>query len=460
MNSVFKLSCSRMALLTAFGLAISFTPVSAADLGGDCCADLEERVAELEATTARKGNRKVSLTISGWVNEAVFAWDDGVERNAYVGTNSLEQSRFRFVGEAQISPGYSAGYTLEIGTQGHASNKFDQTTDASSGDNMLTVRKSNWWLKSKDYGKVTVGLEGTATYHLLDDADIANTRNVSDAQAAAVALGSFGLRNNGNFLGSSSNSSIGLRWSDVLRGVDNNTDGQNGRRNIVRYDSPEIAGFVVTASWGEDDMWGVSTTYKNKWGDFLVIAKAGYEQNSDEGTSQCSSTPSALTIPSGPAHQNCAWWGAAGSIMHAPTGLYVYGGWGENHDYSEAQVTQGGFSPDADDQLWFIQGGIEQKWIPLGKTTIFGEYRQDNGGSNLAKGFAAGGGAAGDLKTEYIHDSQINNFAAGIVQNIEPAAMDLYVVYRHADGDVTNASGDTASLDAFDMVIMGAMMKF
>ena len=34
-------------------------PAKAADLGGDCCADLEERVAELEATTARKGNKKV-----------------------------------------------------------------------------------------------------------------------------------------------------------------------------------------------------------------------------------------------------------------------------------------------------------------------------------------------------------------------------------------------------------------
>jgi hypothetical protein len=41
----------------------------AADLGGNCCADLEERVAELEATTARKGNRKVSLTLSGYVSQ-------------------------------------------------------------------------------------------------------------------------------------------------------------------------------------------------------------------------------------------------------------------------------------------------------------------------------------------------------------------------------------------------------
>ena len=44
-------------------------PAFAADLGGDCCADLEERVAELEATTARKGNRKVSLSIYGQVND-------------------------------------------------------------------------------------------------------------------------------------------------------------------------------------------------------------------------------------------------------------------------------------------------------------------------------------------------------------------------------------------------------
>ena len=72
MNSVFELSSSRLALLAAFGLAASFTPVAAADLGGDCCADLEERIAELEATTARKGNRKVSLVVSGWVNEGVF----------------------------------------------------------------------------------------------------------------------------------------------------------------------------------------------------------------------------------------------------------------------------------------------------------------------------------------------------------------------------------------------------
>jgi predicted porin len=153
-----RLSCAAIAAVTFMA-----GPAAAADLGGNCCADLEERIAELEATTARKGNRKVSLTVSGWVNEAVFLWDDGVESNAYVGTNSLEQTRVRFLGEAKISEGWSAGYVLEIGSNGGRSSAFSQDGPGSARD--LTLRKSSWFLKSKDLGKLTVGQDGTATYH-------------------------------------------------------------------------------------------------------------------------------------------------------------------------------------------------------------------------------------------------------------------------------------------------------
>jgi hypothetical protein len=59
-----KKSASRLAIVAAAG--VMSTSAMAADLGGDCCADLEERVAELEATTARKGNRRMSLTVYGW----------------------------------------------------------------------------------------------------------------------------------------------------------------------------------------------------------------------------------------------------------------------------------------------------------------------------------------------------------------------------------------------------------
>src|SRR5204862_2558650 len=60
--------------------SLAHGPAKAADLGGDCCADLEDRVAELEATTVRQGNKKVSITLYGQVNKAVLLWDDGHEK--------------------------------------------------------------------------------------------------------------------------------------------------------------------------------------------------------------------------------------------------------------------------------------------------------------------------------------------------------------------------------------------
>lgn len=445
MKSVFKLSSSRLALLAAFGItAAAYTPAAAADLGGDCCADLEERVAELEATTARKGNRKVSLTVSGWVNEEAMFWDDGSESNVYVGTNKLEQSRVRFVGEAQISPGWSAGYTLELGIQGGVSNNWNQNNPDGSGANTLSVRKSSWFIKNKELGKVTVGQDGTALYHVLDDADGANTRNFSDAQAAAVAQNGFFLRHNGqailNTPSGTPPSQSQITWGGILQGIDNGTVGQDGRRNVVRYDSPTIAGFVLTASWGEDDDWGMSLTYSNKWGDFNVLAKVGYGENSDENIG-CSTKNDPT---------DCQLFGTAATIMHVPTGLYVYGGYAQNHDNTVADVP----GAKATSSLWFIQGGIEQKWLPLGKTTIFGEYRHDDGGSKLST--SNGFGPAG----AELQSTSLNFVGAGVVQHIDPAEMDLYVVYRHAEGDITNTADETLSIDDFDAVQMGALIKF
>ncbi|HET6388166.1 porin [Hyphomicrobium sp.] len=438
MKSVFKSSSSFIALMAAIGLAVAITPASAADLGGDCCADLEERVAELEATTARKGNRKVSLTVSGWVNEQVMFWDDGSESNTYVGTNKLEQSRVRFIGEAQIAPGWSAGYTLELGILGansSGSSGWNQDNPDGTGNNAVSVRKSSWFIKSNDFGKITVGQDGTALYHLLDDADGVNTRNFSDAQAAAVYQGNFGLRHNGGAIGS-------LTWGGVLQGIDNGTVGQDGRRNVIRYDSPAIAGFTVTASWGEDDDWGMALTYANTWGDFKVLGKAGYGQVSDENIGCSTKT--------GPT--DCELFGAAATIQHLPTGLFVYGGYGQNHDNRVADV--GASNTEATSSMYFIQGGIEQKWLALGKTTVFGEYRHDDGGSknNASIPVGFGGGS--------LSSTSLNFIGAGVIQNIEPAALDLYVMYRHADGDITSTNDNTVSLDAFDAVIAGALMRF
>lgn len=121
------------AIATAFVIAgfIEFSgPSRAADLAGDCCADLEERIAELEGTTVRKGNHKVSLTVSGYVAQEITWWDDGGKKNAYLyGLGPTQATHVKFTGQAQITPGWTASYVLRI--QNLTDNPFAR--DASTG---------------------------------------------------------------------------------------------------------------------------------------------------------------------------------------------------------------------------------------------------------------------------------------------------------------------------------------
>src|SRR5438034_60164 len=111
-------STSRMALVAAAGVivgGVAMPSAKAADLGGDCCADLEERVAELEATTARKGNRKVQLTITGQVSRGILWFNDGVLSRTFAGLESrIEQTKFYFNGVARINPQMTAGFELQV----------------------------------------------------------------------------------------------------------------------------------------------------------------------------------------------------------------------------------------------------------------------------------------------------------------------------------------------------------
>src|SRR5215510_375433 len=155
------------------------TPAVSADLGGDCCADLEERVAELEATTARKGNRKMSMTITGQVHRMVLWWDDGHSSKTYYGIdNTNSSSRFTFLGSARVNPSVTMGFEIMIEVEaGGTSSKLSQldedgkvggqisgsaapgtsfnqsNVDAYFGD----ARRVAWWIEHKDVGRLTVG---------------------------------------------------------------------------------------------------------------------------------------------------------------------------------------------------------------------------------------------------------------------------------------------------------------
>jgi predicted porin len=424
----------------------------AADLGGDCCGDLEERVAELEATTARKGNRKVSLKISGWVNEQVLAWDDGRESNVYVGNNDQERSRFKFSGEAKIDKDWSAGYTLEIGVRTTRSSTYRQDNDEGTGAVGLDVRKSSWFIKSKTYGSLTVGRDGSATYHLLDDANITNTRYYADAESLpTVGIAGFFVTTG---LGTSSN----LTWSSIMSRASNNSPGNGERPDIIRYNTPEFAGFSAVAAYGKDDMWDAALVYSKEHGDFKLAFRVGYAEYTDENNNHCFG-PNGTTVG-----QKCREFGGSATVMHTPTGLFVYGAYGQKEDNRDQLA--GLPTVDDEDQLYYVQAGIEKKWNPLGTTTIFATYRHDDvgtqGGATIAGSDNAIFGLAG---ANYINGADIDTWGGGVVQNIAAAAMDVYLIYQNVDAQVetvNKATGvaTTTDLETFQLFQAGARIQF
>jgi predicted porin len=419
---------SLIAVLAAAGLFAG--GAQAADLGGNCCTDLEERIAELEATAARKGNRNVSLTVYGHVNEMIMFWDDGVESNAYVGTNDDSRSRFGFRGNAKINSEWTAGYIIEVGVRTARSDRWSQT---SSGDTVaLDLRKSAWYLQSSRLGRVTVGRESTVDSGIFGiNLARVNAPVYDDWQDR------FRVRNSaGGFLG-------GVQY-DETKALFTASSGFT-RQNIVRYDSPTYQGFTFSANWGEDDYWAVALRYANEFNGVRVAAGVSYGWTNDGNTKD----QGAGCTEVGPNNAvDCENWGVGASIMHVATGLFVSGSYAEFTD--NLRNVAPGVASDDTDRNWLIMAGIERKWNSLGKTTIYGAYYEGENNS----GFANNGGALG------FDQAGMQMWSIGLNQQVSAAAMDLYLAYFNASADVSNAGVSTATGDDLQAVVTGAKIRF
>jgi predicted porin len=448
-----KLAGAVAACATAAVMAVS-TNAGAADLGGNCCADLEERIAELEATTARKGNRKVSLTVSGQINEAVMFWDDGVEKNAYVVTNESSRSRFRFVGSAKIDAAWSAGYLLEIGVRANRQNNLEQNIDSVKVNGGLDIRHSAWWLQNKDLGKVWVGQTSQATDGITE-ISLAATGHFAGPQIWD-SIGGFRLRGSNGALS-------GLNVANL--GLDNNP-GEGARFNVVKYETPTLAGFVASAAWGEDDVWDVALRYAGEANGFKLAAGIGYAQWSDgnENPRIC-----ARIAGTGKSVQ-CDELGMSASAMHVPSGLFVTGLYGFRNDDQRNRIV--GLAGTANgtkkrDEVYMVQAGIEKSFIPVGKSTVFGEYWQGNFGAPINGGSSTEGkyattralGLAG-FSGLPVGSTDISMWGVGFNQNIAAAAMDIYVGYRNYSFDVKDTAGNKAALNDIQVVMTGARIQF
>jgi len=396
--------------LVAAGLLVgglSAGSASAADLGGNCCADLEERVAELEATTARKGNRKVSLTISGWVAEQAMWWDDDFtgESNTYVGgLGATLNSNFKFTGQATISPGWYAGYVIHIevtGSETLTMTNQDTATGAGlfgGGLRGVSTLQSFWFIKSDHLGKLSVGLQSQASD---------NTAILPDGSGSLVPA-NFVQFDYGGFA-TSAGAWIALTGCTDCNGIP---------LNSVRYDTPVFGGFSASASWGEDDFWDVAARYAGEHGGFKVAVAAAYSESTDSGAPGIGGAFVQA--------DNTRFFQIGGYVEHVSTGLFAYGA------YGQLSVLDG---PGGDlNDFNYVKVGLRERWSPLGHTVLYGEHEKFNNDAG---------------------DAEVDLWGVGVVQEIDAAAMSVWLSYRNLSGEQGGVD-----VDDFQYVKAGALINF
>jgi hypothetical protein len=344
MTGGFLKASSALAIVAAAGLFVGTTNVRAADLGGDCCADLEERIAELEATTVRHANRKISLTISGAITEAVIYWDDGKDDDFNVIIPDSAGAGFKFAGEGKIDADRSVGFVMALnvrqGDPGDArrGNPAVKVSDGlqnyATGEN-ISVDAEYVYMKSASLGAVSLGYRNDAYKSFNNGAfDLGGASGINDYLGGSIDLAAgLNVRTGaGGFAGG---------WYGVFDNI-----GGSAHMN-VRYDSPSVAGFSLSASWGADDIGAVGVAYSGKFSDTDFTAGIAY-RNSTSGLNNTSDERVTM----------------GASLYNAPSGLYLTGEY--NTAYGDATPT--------DAKTYFIKAGWRKNVNGLGETNLYGSY--------------------------------------------------------------------------------------
>jgi predicted porin len=410
------------ALVAAVSFAVS--PAQAAD--SDCCFDLEARLAELEAAGAHKGNAKVTLNVTGYVTKQIMFWDDGVESNAYISDiGPTQATNFRLTGEAAIAAGWKAGYMVRI--QDLSDNPMGLSQARSRVDQGLNTQMSHWYLASTQLGKLSVGKNALAAKSAAMFTDLSGTQVIAN----------YVLFDGGGFFLRDGEALLGLRWGDLgycysqARPWGGDCDGivMTG----VRYDSPTLAGFSVSASWGVDDDWEVAGRYAGEGGGFKISLGAGYSVNSDEDTQP----------PPVSESKESAFFQVGGYAQHLATGLFLHAAYGDEDNHGKQ--TLAGFT-EPNSHQWYAKAGVRRQWFAPGHTVLFaecGQYIDQLSPNALAAGLTA---------------SEFTRFGLGAVQEIDAASMSVWLRYREHSADV--AGPVDIGLTDFRYVSAGALINF
>jgi hypothetical protein len=416
----------------------------AAGHNSDCCADLEERIAELEVIAARKGiaGKRHELTLSGVVHRAILYWDDRRERKAYVVDNPGDTTSIRFSGGAKLDGDWKVGFVLQFDAAPPPSETVTQFRPKGDGDVIQTSR-SYVTIEQKRLGAIFLGYHNSAARGI---------DNLNLAESDAPADSDVKTWNERFVLRSRTKELTELEWGDFVFGK---LAGQ--KADLVLYQTPKIAGFQAAVSTGMKYFWDTALRYSAALGakkEIDIKAGIGYFENRTE-------RDFILVQP-----REDAGWGGSFAIRHNPSGLNIalnFATMRHTGKCNEPGAVSG--KCRGEDTFYYVKGGIIRKLVGLGPTAFYGEYfhgrriRNDSD-EDLLRELELVANQAAEVKS-----TLGTTWGVGVVQQIEASAMELYLAYRHYDtkASLIDAAGSPVAarkIEPFDAVLFGAKIEF
>ena len=132
--------------------------------------------------------------------------------------------------------------------------------------------------------------------------------------------------------------------------------------------------------------------------------------------------------------------------------MFLYGAYGRLE--SNVSATDG----DELNRFYYIKAGLRERWTPLGHTVLYGEYK-DSERSNTLFNLQEFSDTSNTADLEF-GSSEVQMWGLGVVQEIDAAAMSIWVSYRHLDGDFTDGLGNEGDLESFQYIKAGALINF
>jgi hypothetical protein len=228
------------------------------------------------ADAGLKNGNDNGVTISGAINRSMQYVDNG-QSNAWLNTDGgTDNSRLRVLVSGQLTESIKVGGTWEANLP--TSNKQGSTTVTEAGANgtvngggdvtTWTFRKADVKFTHAVYGSFSIG-QGSSSSDNKKSLDSTVNNNAGMSHGGGVAMY--------DSLGTAQSANIGGKQFSSYFG---------GRRDRIRYDSPSVAGFGLSASMGDASFYDVGLTYGATFGDLQVAASGQVQHNGGSGVAE------------------------------------------------------------------------------------------------------------------------------------------------------------------------------